>query len=623
MTIQSEIQRIKDNIADAYDSCDSKGATMPESLTSDNLADCIDSIDTANIQPLLVNPTISQRTITAPAGTDGYNPVTVKAVTSAIDSNIKEGNIKSGVSILGVTGTLTELKGETKTVTPTTSNQTITPSTNHNGFTSVTINKVTSSIDSDIVASNIKSGVNILGVSGTLTELKGQTKTITPTTSKQTITPSANYNGFTSVTVNAVTSAIDSNIKASNIKSGVSILGVGGTYTPDLYIGKRITQNGTYTATNDNKDGYYSVEVAVGSSTTGITYTNNTISTSKALDTELGISSGNGLSSQGIGGTSYVMARYSSQNQSYSYSVSNAMQATENDIPVAKIKVSNQQITGVDMYVSGYDAEYDNSGSMPSNVGVTYDSSNSMLTISANYLNDILGYTFYTADVNLTYNVNGGASFSGTASTTDGQKSLTLNLNAYGNGSTTSYYCLNGREQIASPNSSNEAEFALTYSVSSGIVDTSSITVTIYTSGWEYQGSSSGGNEQGGDEPVQPSGVTVDTTNNIITFSSAYMTDLTSGQVASDVVIAKQGTNYQITQGNCNFQSQVWGGNDGENTAYFRFENNQISFTSNGNENGIFATVTYNYTSASQETNWQSDITITNVTITAPSNWAE
>lgn len=66
-----------------------------------------------------------------------------------------------------------------------------------------------------------------------IVELKGQTKTVTPSTSKQTISPDAQYNGLTSVTVNAVTSAIDSNIVADNIKKDVSILGVTGTYAPE------------------------------------------------------------------------------------------------------------------------------------------------------------------------------------------------------------------------------------------------------------------------------------------------------------------------------------------------------------------------------------------------------
>lgn len=59
----------------------------------------------AVIDSLSVTPTTSAQTITASGGVDGYSPVNVAAVTSAIDANIQAGNIKDGVSILGVTGT--------------------------------------------------------------------------------------------------------------------------------------------------------------------------------------------------------------------------------------------------------------------------------------------------------------------------------------------------------------------------------------------------------------------------------------------------------------------------------------------------------------------------------------
>lgn len=60
-----------------------------------------------------------------------------------------------------------------------------------------------------------------------------QDKTITPSTSKQKITADDGYTGIGTATVGAVTSTIDSNIKATNIRAGVSILGVQGNLEPD------------------------------------------------------------------------------------------------------------------------------------------------------------------------------------------------------------------------------------------------------------------------------------------------------------------------------------------------------------------------------------------------------
>ena len=57
-----------------------------------------------------------------------------------------------------------------------------------------------------------------------------QTKEATPLTLAQTVSPDAGYDGLQSVTVTGVTSEIDSNITADNIKKDVTILGVTGTY---------------------------------------------------------------------------------------------------------------------------------------------------------------------------------------------------------------------------------------------------------------------------------------------------------------------------------------------------------------------------------------------------------
>ena len=155
----------------------------------------------AVIEPLSVTPTTSQQIITAPANVDGYSPITVGAVDSAIDSNIVAGNIKNGINILGVTGDVVELNGTTATITPSTNSQTISPTSPYNAFMEVTVDAVDATIDSNIQPGNILSGVSILGVNGTCIELSGDTLSVVPSYANVTYTPLSPANGYTSVTV--------------------------------------------------------------------------------------------------------------------------------------------------------------------------------------------------------------------------------------------------------------------------------------------------------------------------------------------------------------------------------------------------------------------------------------
>ena len=126
--------------------------------------------------------------------------VKVNKVTAAIDSNIQAGNIKSGVTILGVTGTFQGGDLTTMTVNPSTSPVTYSVPEGYYGISQFTVQPYTL-----------------------------QNKTVTPSKSAQQITADSQYNGLGTVTVNATTSSVDSNIQASNIKNGVTILGVTGS----------------------------------------------------------------------------------------------------------------------------------------------------------------------------------------------------------------------------------------------------------------------------------------------------------------------------------------------------------------------------------------------------------
>lgn len=266
MSIESAIENAQQKVANAYTAVENKGGTLPATQNLSNLPTAINTISTAGtVETLNVTPTTSAQQFVPTGGVDGYNPVNVSAVTSSIDANITAGNIKDGVTILGVTGNFDPSPTiDSLSVTPSTSAQTFTASGGVDGYSPVTVSAVTSDIDSDIVASNIKSGVTILGVTGNVTELNGETRTVsitstsgntftpssgkngitsikvtptnktlsvTPTTSSQSISVPSGYSGYGTVSVSAVTSSIDSDIKATNIKSGVNILGVTGSVT--------------------------------------------------------------------------------------------------------------------------------------------------------------------------------------------------------------------------------------------------------------------------------------------------------------------------------------------------------------------------------------------------------
>lgn len=72
-----------------------------------------------------------------------------------------------------------------------------------------------------LIANNIREGVTILGVEGTMSgseNMKPQAKTVTPSTTKQTILPDAEYNCLSQVEVEAIPY-----VEADNPAGGVTV----------------------------------------------------------------------------------------------------------------------------------------------------------------------------------------------------------------------------------------------------------------------------------------------------------------------------------------------------------------------------------------------------------------
>lgn len=218
------------------------------------------------LQEKIITPSTSNQIVSADTNYDGLSKVTVNG-----DADLTAANIKKGIEVFGITGTYTGdatattehiLSGKTAyvngekitgtitsktaaTYTPSTSNQIITAGQYLSGDQTILG-------DADLVAGNIKSGANIFNVAGTYTSdatataaniLSGKTAyvkgakvtgtiaskaaaTITPTTSNQTIA-SGQYLSGTQTIVG------DADLTAGNIKSGVNIFGVDGTFTSD------------------------------------------------------------------------------------------------------------------------------------------------------------------------------------------------------------------------------------------------------------------------------------------------------------------------------------------------------------------------------------------------------
>ena len=156
-----------------------------------------DSVDAAH---LLSGYTAHDKSGALITGTNTYDSDTSDdtAIASEILSN-KTAHAR-GVAL---TGTMANNGSVTGTISTVSQEYTV-PQGFHDGSGKVSISTVE---QAKIIAENIRQGVTILGVEGTMSgqeDVSAQAKTVTPTTAQQIVTPDTGYNYLSQVTVNAI-----------------------------------------------------------------------------------------------------------------------------------------------------------------------------------------------------------------------------------------------------------------------------------------------------------------------------------------------------------------------------------------------------------------------------------
>lgn len=227
MAISDKINSIKQHVGNAYTAIQGKNGTIPAKKNIQNLASAVESIDTSK-------PEETKRVaLNMGSGNQRVVPTSGKVLTEVIvekPSTLIAGNIKKDINIGGVVGSLAFKPNlQSKSATPTKSQQSVKSDSGYDGLSEVTVNAIPSSYvipsgSVDITANGThnvsgKASVNV-NVSA---QLKLQQKTVTPTKSKQTVKSDSSYDGLSEVIVNAI---------------------------PDEYISPsgslNITENGTY-----------------------------------------------------------------------------------------------------------------------------------------------------------------------------------------------------------------------------------------------------------------------------------------------------------------------------------------------------------------------------------------
>lgn len=170
--------------------------------------------DTITKEKLLKGTTAHGKDGEPITGTCDYDANTSEATATAAAILVNNKAVVRGVMVEGempnngaVTGTISTKEGQ----------YTI-PQGYHDGSGKVSI---ASTERAKLIADNIREGITILGVAGTMSgseDVVAQSKTVTPSTTQQTVLPDNGFNSLTSVVVEAIPYA-----ESSNSAGGITV----------------------------------------------------------------------------------------------------------------------------------------------------------------------------------------------------------------------------------------------------------------------------------------------------------------------------------------------------------------------------------------------------------------
>lgn len=175
MSVQTEIDRLETAKAAIGTAIAGKGVAVPSGTKLDGMAALINGIEQGSdpvLQSKTVTPATSAQTVKPDSGYDGLSQVTVNAMPTATQATPSISVSSAGLITASATQSAGYVAAGTKKATKqltVQAAQTITPGTTNKTIASGRYLTGTQTIkgDSNLVAGNIKSGVSIFGVAGT------------------------------------------------------------------------------------------------------------------------------------------------------------------------------------------------------------------------------------------------------------------------------------------------------------------------------------------------------------------------------------------------------------------------------------------------------------------------